>query len=455
MLECRAIRVNFLFDLPRLTHLCVTRGRGCMPCFDFCSFFVTAEGLHSGRVRHVAQFARTTTTGRAKGKSDQSVRTYANRPTRTSACVCSYCCSFCSLRRNAHPQAARILRPYWTSEPGWDTELQLKNNLASGPLTVTPVLRLASGEEIPLDPVTIPSNVSVSVWVNEGLLKHSPSLLSQPGSYGSVVLRFTSPNPMNLQATAVLSLHGAPITFSVGASPVPQSQPWVDGNKSGSLEGILWQPRDGLKDVLPISNSADKKISGNLSLFDASGKRWSQSLSFAPHQTLRLAPNDLAQQAGLSGSYGGIRLDFPASAPALDAIHFMYDEASNYSVPLEMFGRDPNATLKQRAGSDAKRWTMLAPIDAGLEQPRSRSGVAPGTVLQPMIFIRNTTGKNISAGITLNWRGESAKGQTKLLQLQLAPCHAATSDRRDAEAVRHSRRCALGVGHVDHECVAR
>ncbi len=75
--------------------------------------------------------------------------------------------------------------PYWTSEPGWDTELQLKNNLASGPLTVTPVLRVASGEEIPLDPVTIPPNVSASVWVNEGLLKHSPSLLSQPGSYGS------------------------------------------------------------------------------------------------------------------------------------------------------------------------------------------------------------------------------------------------------------------------------
>jgi hypothetical protein len=46
--------------------------------------------------------------------------------------------------------------PFWTSEPGWDTELQLKNNLSSAPLTVTPVLRLASGEEIPLDAVTIP-----------------------------------------------------------------------------------------------------------------------------------------------------------------------------------------------------------------------------------------------------------------------------------------------------------
>jgi len=63
---------------------------------------------------------------------------------------------------------------------------------------VTPVLRLASGEEIPLDRVTIAPNVSASVWVNEGLLKHAPSVLSQPGSYGSVVFRFISLSAMNL-----------------------------------------------------------------------------------------------------------------------------------------------------------------------------------------------------------------------------------------------------------------
>lgn len=106
------------------------------------------------------------------------------------------------------PKPQEVFAPYWTSEPGWDTELQLKNNLASGPLTATPVLRVASGEEIPLDPVTIASNASVSVWVNEGLLKHSPSLLSQPGSFGSVVFHFTSLSAMNLYATAVPSIAG-------------------------------------------------------------------------------------------------------------------------------------------------------------------------------------------------------------------------------------------------------
>jgi len=76
------------------------------------------------------------------------------------------------------PRAQELFISYWTSEPGWGTELQLKNNLASQPLTVTPVLRFASGQEVPLTPVTIPANDSVSVWVNQGLLEHSPAMLS-------------------------------------------------------------------------------------------------------------------------------------------------------------------------------------------------------------------------------------------------------------------------------------
>ena len=114
-----------------------------------------------------------------------------------------------AVKPSAKPQ--EVFAPYWTSDPGWETDLQLKNNLSSGSLTVTPVLRLASGEEIALDPMTITSNASASVQVNEGLLKHSPTLVNQPGSYGSVVFRFTSFHPRNLTASAEVSLHGSPI----------------------------------------------------------------------------------------------------------------------------------------------------------------------------------------------------------------------------------------------------
>ncbi|MGC2474773.1 MAG: hypothetical protein WA485_10590 [Candidatus Sulfotelmatobacter sp.] len=72
------------------------------------------------------------------------------------------------------PKPQESFAPYWTSEPGWTTELQLKNNLLKASLTVTPVLRLASGKEITLDPTTIPPNASVSVWSMKGSWRTPP-----------------------------------------------------------------------------------------------------------------------------------------------------------------------------------------------------------------------------------------------------------------------------------------
>lgn len=305
--------------------------------------------------------------------------------------------------------------PYWTSEPGWTTELQLKNNLTSTPLTVTPVLRLASGREIPLDPTTIPPNTSVSVWVNEGLLAHASDLLMQPGSYGSVVFRYTSANALNLYANVVLSIHGEPISFPILAHPEWRART----NKSGSLEGIWWQPHTDLNDIFAIGNHSDAKVSGKLSLFDATGKQWSQTLTLDPHQTQRLSTSDLVQKAGLSGTYGGISF-VSSSTSAIDVVHFIYNEVSKFSASLDLFNRDPNATLRERAGQDAKHWTMRAPMLA-LRSPDPALGLPPGIVLQPTIFVRNTTARNITADMALSWHSDSAKGQVKLPELQLAP----------------------------------
>jgi hypothetical protein len=236
--------------------------------------------------------------------------------------------------------------------PGWDTELQLRNNLPAEPLTVTPVLRLPSGQEIPLTAVTIPPNASVSVSANEGLQEHAPGLLGRPDSYGSVTFRFQSHNAMNLYATAVPSMRGMPVAFRIPAHPAWNATDTLRGNGPGSLEGIWWQERSGLKDWLVISNSSDRELSGTLSLFEASGKSWSDVLSLVPHQIERMAMSDLLQRAGLSGNYGGISFEVPASASALDAVHLMYDEGGKFSASLEMFHRDPSATIHERTGSD-------------------------------------------------------------------------------------------------------
>jgi len=140
----------------------------------------------------------------------------------------------------------------------------------------------------------------------------------------------------------------------------------------------------------------------------------------AQHQTLRMAMGDLLRKAGLSGSYGGVSFEVPASASAVDGLHFMYNEAAKFSASLEMFRRDPNATLRERAGKDAKQWTIRAPMLA-LRTPDPAIGLPPGTVLQPILFVRNTAAKNVAAEITLNWGGSSGKGEARLPELQLAP----------------------------------
>lgn len=153
---------------------------------------------------------------------------------------------------------------YWTSEPGWDTELQIKNNLASGSLTVTPVLRLSSAQEISLDPVTIAANDSLSVWVNMGLLKHSRDLLSQPGSYGSVVFRFNALDARNVFASSVARLRGGPIEFYNEAHPLADFTAWPRAAGTGSQEGIWSQPRSSGSDFLIVSNSSGKLLTAKL-----------------------------------------------------------------------------------------------------------------------------------------------------------------------------------------------
>jgi hypothetical protein len=65
--------------------------------------------------------------------------------------------------------------PYWTTETGWTSELQLRNNQVGLELTVTPVLRTAYGAETTLAPVTIKPRKSSPSTLNRPLapLRHS------------------------------------------------------------------------------------------------------------------------------------------------------------------------------------------------------------------------------------------------------------------------------------------
>lgn len=103
---------------------------------------------------------------------------------------------------------------YWTTEPGWRTELQLRNNLEASDLTVAPAVRTADGAETALPPVTVKSGDVVSLDLYDSLLKVAPQLA---GSWGSLVLRYSAVVHRALYAAVMVEDVGRPIAFHLDA----------------------------------------------------------------------------------------------------------------------------------------------------------------------------------------------------------------------------------------------
>jgi hypothetical protein len=130
--------------------------------------------------------------------------------------------------------------------------------------------------------------------------------------------------------------------------------------------------------------------------------------------------NDLVRAAGMTGNYGGITFASISSAAALDGVHFLYDEIAGFSALMNMIDRDPTAKLEERTWAGNKQWTMWAPMLA-LHTPDPAAGFPAGTIVDPIIFLRNATARRQSASIALSWRGDSAKGRAAMPEIILQP----------------------------------
>lgn len=87
---------------------------------------------------------------------------------------------------------------------------------------------------------------------------------------------------------------------------------------------------------------------------------------------------------------------------------------------MKMFDYDPRAQLKERDYAATGQWTLRAPMLA-LSSPDPALAFPVGTVLQPQLFIRNTTAKSIDASLTFNWRSDAATGKASGPALHLLP----------------------------------
>ena len=194
----------------------------------------------------------------------------------------------------------------------------------------------------------------------------------------------------------------------------------VENYDQVSREGVWWLPRDSVQDSLILSNQGKYTLDLTLTLFDASGKSSRQKIALGPRQTGRYSVREILKQSGLSGTYGGVKIESAAHAGSLDTVHVLFDEEGGFSANLKMFDRDPKSPVSERDFARTGTWTLRAPMLA-LTNPDPAMAFPGGTILQPQLFVRNTSEHKVNATLQFNWRTETTTGKTFGPALQLQP----------------------------------
>src|SRR4051812_43759023 len=176
---------------------------------------------------------------------------------------------------------------YWTTETGWKSELQLRNNLAAQELTVTPALRLPDGSETTLSAVIVkPQEVKSVDLETEIAAVRAPQLV---GTYGSIALRYQSLSSANLYAAMMIRRTGHPVAFHIDG--MAESEDFQVGGR----EGVWWLPNDTASDYLILTNQGGKVLPLTLSLFDAVGRENKQKVLLGPREVARYSVRKLLQ----------------------------------------------------------------------------------------------------------------------------------------------------------------
>ena len=320
-------------------------------------------------------------------------------------------------QRSQQAAAAHTPRPasweqhavYWTAEPGWKTEIHLRNNLPSQSLSVVPVLRTPEGTETALPTITVAANDIAVVDIGKAIANRTAQLA---GAYGSLVFRYTAPVERALAAAVMIQLPGTPIEFHLDAfAKAPRAM-------LGGREGIWWLPRESVKDWLVLANTSNSLLSVALTLYESDGNSARQILVLGPRATTRLSVSSMVRQGGLLGSFGGISVDAGPRGADLDSAHFMYDEANSFLALMKMFDRDSNASVSQRSLA-SQQWTIRAPMLA-LTNPDPALALPAGTTLKPAVFLRNASPNAYTAQLTFNWRSGTSTGK-RIIPVPLQP----------------------------------
>ncbi|MDP9268872.1 MAG: hypothetical protein M3P27_11195 [Acidobacteriota bacterium] len=298
-----------------------------------------------------------------------------------------------------------VVVPYWTSEPGWNTHIEIRNNRRDRAVTVTPTLRLASGREVPLSPITVDTAESKPVNVGLALAAIMSANAESAPMFGSVILRFDGGSPSNIFAAAIVRRVGYPIAFHFDALATYES------SIPGTRETLWLLPTKAATTYVVVTNTSRKGSSARFLVSEVSGESVAVDRTIGPGQSARISVREVLPDLP-ENAMGSVSVSMADSSPDFTVIAFAYDDSTGFSAVSKVFERDPSEKVAQI--------TLRAPMVA-LRQPSPALSFPADTQLQPRILLRNASNSAVTPQIAIRWKAPDSTGMSAIDSATIQP----------------------------------
>jgi hypothetical protein len=299
----------------------------------------------------------------------------------------------------------QLVVPYWTTEPGWNTRIEIRNNRRDRAITVQPVLRLASGARISLPAISVDPAEAKPIDLGLALATITATNAQAAPMFGSAVLQFTGNSPANVFAAAIVRLLGAPIAFHFDALAGDQT------SIAGTRETLWVLPTASANTYVFATNTSTESSDIRFTVSQSTNYSVSIVKTVAPGQSVRVSVREALPDLP-GNALGSVSVSTPNANPDFAVIAFAYDETSGFSAVSRVFERDPNGEMGQI--------TMRAPMLA-LRQPSPSLSFPSGTELQPRVLLRNASADAIAPLVTIVWKAPDATGVSTVNMQPIQP----------------------------------
>jgi hypothetical protein len=297
---------------------------------------------------------------------------------------------------------------YWSTEPGFLSTLEMKNNRIRDTLTARVSLYFANGHEYYLPPITLGPREAVAVNLNRIMDSLPASVARGADKYGSIEVEYNGPNSASIMGgVSVVNLDQKLAWNFILYPPRPGSDP-------APLQGLFWFPDEDTDGFVAVQNVTESSLTLTPALQIAGANYPATPAVLGPGQLYKLDLRRELRRLGLQGVVaGGIELTYQGEPDGIRA-HGVLFNRKGFSAEIDFLRRN----------------TPPAPETFFLRTPRFAFGPAdpalglpPRTDFAPFLALHNFG--HYPMNLTLKV-GYAVDSQTQEVEIAITLSHGAT-----------------------------